>query len=233
VKIPLLCLPGLLSTPAVWKESVASSDREVRSAWFAMKDEVREIAAGVLAEAPPVFVLAGVSMGGYVGFEMLRQAPQRIAGLCLVDTAPGADNEKQSQMRALSVQRCRERGMRAFADNLGKYVLYAPEGEAPVGLQSFIAMAEEIGYETFALHQNALSRRPDSTALLPQIRCPTVVVVGIADRVTPPAMAESMVAAIPGATFHLIKKAGHLVPMEQPLAMHEILSAFLTRCDAG
>jgi pimeloyl-ACP methyl ester carboxylesterase len=212
---------------------VRSTDREVCFASFAAMQTVREIAAAVLAEAPPVFVLAGVSMGGYVGFEMLRQAPQRIAGLCLVDTAPGADNEKQSQMRELSVQRCRERGIREFAENLGKYVLYAPEGDVPVGVQSFIAMAEEIGCETFALHQNALSGRADSTGLLPQIRCPTVVVVGVADRVTPPAIAESMAAAIPGATFHLIEKAGHLVPLEQPQAMQEILSAFLNRCDAG
>jgi pimeloyl-ACP methyl ester carboxylesterase len=233
VKIPLLCLPGLLSTSTVWKESARNTDRAVSFACFAALDEVRDIAAAVLAEAPPMFVLAGVSMGGYVGFEMLRQAPHRIAGLCLVDTAPGADNEKQSQMRALSVQRCRERGMQAFAENLGKYVLYASQGEVPEGLQSFIAMAEEIGCETFALHQKALSRRVDSTGLLPQIRCPTVVVVGSADRVTPPAMAESMAAAIPGATFHVIEKAGHLVPMEQPLAMGEILGSFLERCDAG
>jgi pimeloyl-ACP methyl ester carboxylesterase len=233
VKIPLLCLPGLLCTSAVWKASVKNTDRAVSFACLAALDEVRDIAAAVLAEAPPVFALAGVSMGGYVGFEMLRQAPQRIAGLCLVDTAPSADNEKQSQMRALSVQRCRERGMQAFAENLGNYVLYAPGSEVPAGLQSFIGMAEEIGCETFALHQKALSRRPNSTALLPQIRCPTVVVVGSADRVTPPHIAEAMAAAIPGSSFHIIENAGHLVPLEQPLAMDAILSSFLTRCDAG
>jgi pimeloyl-ACP methyl ester carboxylesterase len=121
---------------------------------------------------------------------------------------------------------------RRFSHNLGKYVLYAPEGEVPEGLESFIAMAEEIGCDTFAQHQNALSGRLDSTALLPQIRCPTAVVVGIADRVTPPAIAERMAAAIPDATFHLIEKAGHLVPLEQPQAMQQILAAFLNRCEA-
>jgi pimeloyl-ACP methyl ester carboxylesterase len=93
-------------------------------------------------------------------------------------------------------------------------------------------MATAIGVETFALHQQAISRRADSNGLLARIDCPAAVVVGAADRVTPPAVAQRMAAGIPGASLHVVEDAGHLVPLEQPRAMRGLLDAFLARCDA-
>jgi pimeloyl-ACP methyl ester carboxylesterase len=238
MKSPLLCLPGLLCNEELWFQSTTGLDREVHRITFAAEPELSRIAATVLAQAPPHFVLAGLSMGGYVAFEMLRLAPERIRGLCLVDTTADADTEPQVAVRREAVERARAIGLPAFAAGLGRVLMHARRGDAgerlsPSGLDAFVAMATAIGVETFALHQQAISRRVDSNGLLAGIACPAAVVVGAADRVTPPAVAERMAAAIPGASLHVVEEAGHLVPLEQPRVMRERLGAFLARCDGN
>jgi pimeloyl-ACP methyl ester carboxylesterase len=233
MKVPLLCLPGLLCTEVVWSESIAALGRDVQCARFAADDTVQAIARGVLAAAPARFAVAGLSMGGYIALEMLRQAPDRIAGLCLVDTAPGADSDKQVAARYASVEQCRLVGMQVFAEKLGRFILYSDADSQSPALQRFVAMADEVGCETFAAHQHAISRRPDSTELLSRLCLPTAVVVGAADRVTPSVVAQRMATAISGATYHLVERAGHLVPLEQSRQMQEILAILLDRCDAG
>jgi len=228
MKHPLLCLPGLLCNEELWLPGTAGLDREVHRISFPAEADLSIIAATVLARAPPQFVLAGLSMGGYVAFEMLRRAPERIRGLCLVDTTPDADTEPQVVVRREAVERARTIGMPAFAAGLGRLLM-----RAPGGLEAFVAMATAIGVETFALHQQAISRRGDSNGLLARIACPAAVVVGAADRITPPAVAQRMAAGIPGASLHVVEDAGHLVPLEQPLAMRALFGAFLDRCDAN
>lgn len=173
-------------------------------------------------------VLCGLSMGGYVVFAFMRKYPQRVKALILADTRPGADTEEARANRENVARLAESEGTEAIANLqvprlLGEYTRREhPEVEARVRQMINTATPEGI-----AAASRGMAQRVDSTDLLATISCPTLVLVGEQDVVTPPNVAQDYASKIAYAQFVTLPKAGHLSNMEQPEAFVQAVSGFL------
>lgn len=173
-------------------------------------------------------ILCALSMGGYVAFAFLRKYPQRVAALILADTKPDADSDEAKANREKVAQLALEQGTGAIADQQVPRLLaeqtrqHHPEVERRVRQMIEAATAQGI-----AAASRGMAQRIDATDLLASISCPTLVLVGEQDVLTPPALAQAYAAKIPGAQFALIPAAGHLANLEQPEAFYAAMHTFL------
>ncbi len=173
-------------------------------------------------------VLCGLSMGGYVAFAFLRKYPQRVAGLILADTRPGVDTEEGKANREQLAQLALAQGAAAIADLqiprlLAEYTRQQhPEVEARV--RQMILSATPNG---IAAISRGMAQRADASDLLAAIHCPTLVVGGELDSLTPPTIIHDYARSIPGGQIATIPRAGHLSNLEQPEVFHDIVRNFL------
>jgi pimeloyl-ACP methyl ester carboxylesterase len=185
------------------------------------------LARAVLAAVPaPRFALAGLSMGGYVALEIMRQAPGRVAALALLDTQARPDTPEASENRRAQVKRA-ETDFDAVIDALYPKLVHPARANDPALKPLFRDMALSIGPAAFARQQAAIMSRIDSRPFLPRIECPTLVLCGREDGVTPVERHEEMAAAIPGARLKVLDDCGHLSAIERPEAVTAALAAWL------
>jgi pimeloyl-ACP methyl ester carboxylesterase len=227
--LPVLLVPGLLCTPRLYFEQIPALWRlgPIVVADHTRDDSMGGIARRILSQAPPRFALVGLSMGGYVAFELLRQAPDRIAKLALLDTTARPDLPEQTAQRKLQIDMA---GSGRFAEIpellFPKFVSASRHGDR--ALREIVrTMAEEVGAAAFVRQQTAIMNRVDSRPGLSLIRCPALVVVGEHDALTPPERAAEMAAAIPNARHVVVPDCGHLSTLEQPQAVTGLLTEFL------
>jgi 3-oxoadipate enol-lactonase len=174
-------------------------------------------------------VIGGLSLGGYVAFAMFRYAARYFRGLVLADTRPQADTPEGIEARRKMLALVNEQGPGAVADEMIPKLLgettsrNSPDVAARV---RELILASSSAAVAGAL--TALMTRPDSTPLLESIHCPTVILVGEEDTVTPPALSQGMHQAIAGSELVTIPRAGHLANLEQPEAFNAALARFLT-----
>ncbi len=173
-------------------------------------------------------VVCGLSMGGYVAFDLVRRFPKRVVGLVLVNTRADADGLDARARREEMMRQVRERGTSSLVDAMLPALL-APETVVTMpglvdALRAMIGSASPTGVVA-ALR--AMKERADSTPLLRQISVPTLVVAGRDDQLIPVDQSRAMAERIPGAQFTVIPGAGHLAPMEQPVATTRVLGEFL------
>jgi pimeloyl-ACP methyl ester carboxylesterase len=179
-------------------------------------------------------VVGGLSMGGYIALAVARVAPRRLDGLVLADTRAGADSEEGRAARDASMAKVRAEGVSAIADVMLPTLLgTTAQTEQPDLTLAVRALIERNTPEAVASALAAMKARPDSRDLLPQIACPTLVVCGEEDVLTPPAESHAMAAAIPSAELVLIPQAGHLANLESPMAFTAALNGFLSRLGSG
>lgn len=224
--LPIVLIPGLLDSarlyagqiPALWRSGPVTVADHTRDA------SMPGIARRILESAPPRFALAGLSMGGYVAFEILRQAPERVSRLALLDTTARPDTPEQSAAR-------RAQMALASAGRLGEVLdasfphLVHPTRRQDAGLRQVLdLMAEEVGPAAFIRQQEANISRVDSRPMLSGIRVPALVLVGEGDELTPPERAAEMARAIPGAREVRVPDCGHLSTLERP---HEVTRALM------
>jgi pimeloyl-ACP methyl ester carboxylesterase len=190
-------------------------------------DTMAAIARRILASAPPRFALAGLSMGGYIAFEILRQAPERVTKLALLDTGARAETpERTAQRKPLIALAQSGRFAEIFASQYPTLVHRSRHNDAAL-MAAVRAMNEETGPEAYLRQQAAIIGRPDSRPGLAAIACPTLVLVGDSDEPTPPEFAREMAAAIPGAKLVVVPECGHLSTLERPQAVNEALVEWL------
>jgi pimeloyl-ACP methyl ester carboxylesterase len=173
-------------------------------------------------------VIAGLSMGGYVAFAMFRHAPRYVQGLILSDTRAEADTPQAVEGRQKMQALLDEKGQIAIADDMIPKLLGETTRETmPAIVERVRALVLASSRESISGALNALMTRPDCTSLLSSIHCPTLVVVGEEDTVTPRPLSEKMQQAIPGAELAVIPRAGHLSSFEQPVLFNQTLARFL------
>jgi pimeloyl-ACP methyl ester carboxylesterase len=222
-------VPGLLATPRLYGPQIPALWHfgPLTVADHRRDEGMAAIARRILAAAPPRFALAGLSMGGYVAFEILRQAPQRVARVALLDTSARPDTPEASERRRGQIALA-EAGRFAEIPDQQYPLVVAPSRRDDAGLQQLVrAMAEETGADAFVRQQKAIMTRPDSRPTLASIRCPALVVVGDADQLTPPALAKEIADGIAGARLVVIRDSGHLTTLEQPEPTTEALIDWL------
>lgn len=184
-----------------------------------------EIAAGLLDHLGlPMAALAGVSMGGYVALAFAERFPHRLAALVLCDTRASADSPEALKARDDGIRKVRDDGTAEFLDGIPFRLLSARADDA---LRRRVRGLAEQRADGIVAALQAMRDRPDRTAVLARLRCPTLVVVGADDTVTPPAEVQAMARAIPGARFVELAGAGHLANLEAPDAFHRALAEFL------
>jgi pimeloyl-ACP methyl ester carboxylesterase len=212
---PTLLIPGLLCSARLYAEQIPELWRfgPVTVADHTGGESIAEVAERILADAPPRFALAGLSMGGYIAFEIVRRAPERIERLALLDTMARADPPDHSERRRRLIALTRDGRFDDVADLVLPLLFYR---QTPALRDLNRLMAQEVGPDAFVRQQTAIIARPDSRPVLAGIRCPTLVLVGDHDQVTPPELSEEMAAAIPGARLMVVPDCGHGSTLEQP-----------------
>jgi 3-oxoadipate enol-lactonase len=173
-------------------------------------------------------ILCGLSMGGYVALRAIERSPERVQGLVLCDTRSEADSNEAKLKRAAGVRLVMKEGVAGYAETFLKSALTAAtlSNESAI-VQTVRQMITQNSPEGIAAALVALASRTDTTANLPNIKVPTLIMVGDSDTVTPPAAAESMKTAIPGARLEVIPKAAHLSNLENPSVFNSALLRFL------
>jgi 3-oxoadipate enol-lactonase len=175
-------------------------------------------------------VIAGLSMGGYVALALFRHAPRYFQGLVLADTRAEADPPAAAGGRERMIALAREQGPSAVADDMIPKLLGETTRAANPGIAAHVrSLVLASSSAAIAGALTALMTRPDSTSLLNSIHCPTLVIVGAEDTITPKPFSEALQAGIAGARLEVIPRAGHLSSLEQPAIFNEVLSEFLER----
>jgi len=226
----LILVPGLLCDRLVWHETIAAfaSTHDVVVPVLDGLDSIPAMAAQLLLDAPTTFALAGHSLGGRIALEVLRQAPERVAALALLDTGVHPCSPGEPQQRQVLLDIAVTQGMRAVARAWLPPMVHPARRSDPAFMAPLEAMIERRTPETFRNQVAALLNRPDATPVLASIHCPTCVICGRQDEWSPPAQHESIAAGISGARLTVIDDAGHMAPCERPQAVVAELRRWLT-----
>jgi len=202
-------------------------DIDCRVFVFRDEDSLGAMAEALLAAMPPRFGLVGLSLGGYVAFEVLRRQPERLQRLALLDTTAVADTPQRRAGREADMSRVRADGIEALIPELqDRWLLPAHRARADlVGLMG--DMARSVGAAGQIHQQTAMLARPDSHGDLAAVAVPSLILCGRQDPVTPLADHVAMATRIPGARLEVIEDCGHLSTIEQPQAVNRVLVDWL------
>lgn len=213
----LVMLPGLLNDQRLWayQAQALAGEREVQIADLSRDDSITAMAHRVLENAPPRFALAALSMGGYVAFEVLRQAPERVERLALFDTMASLDSAERAATRRGLLELAQRGRFIGVSPQLMPRLIHARWLDSEVS-RTVQQMAIAVGKEGFIRQQRAIIHRPDSLPTLAGIRVPTLIVVGADDQLTPVAEARLMHERIAGSRLEVLPECGHLPPLEAP-----------------
>jgi pimeloyl-ACP methyl ester carboxylesterase len=227
--LPLILVPGLTCTARLYASQVVALWRygPVTVADHRRDSDIKAIAARILKDAPPRFALAGLSFGGYIAFELMRQASARIVKLALLDTSARPDTPEQTAGRKTQIAMAQTGRYGEIADLAIPRYLHRDRQNDPAMTGIVRQMIDETGAEAFVRQLQAIMSRPDSRALLTSIRCPTLVVVGDGDLATPPELNKEIADGIPDARFVVVPECGHLSTIERPEAVNAALAAWL------
>ncbi len=236
-KLPLVLVPGLLCDEALWAHQAEhlADIAEVHiadvSGTASGAESMAVMAEDVLEAAPPRFALAGLSMGGYVSFEIMRRAPDRVVKLALLDTQATPDNDEQLQRRRALIVLAEQGRFKGVTRRLLPLLVHAARLSDKALCGAVMDMGERVGRDAFFRQQRAIMGRPDSRPGLADVRCPTLVLCGREDALTPVERHQEIAESIPGARFALIEDCGHLSTMERPQAVTALLRLWLEHGD--
>lgn len=230
-KLGLVLVPGLLCDALLWRDQVAALEGEFKC-WVAdhtRTETLSGVAADVLRDAPfERFALAGLSMGGYVALEIMRQAGHRVERLALLDTSARADTAEQRARREGLIALARRGRFIGVTQALLPLFIHRDRLDDQKLVDTVREMAKNIGRDGFIRQELAILSRPDSRALLPSIACPTLVLCGRQDAITPLDRHEEIASGIPGATLRVIEECGHLSTLEKPAEVSQALWRWLS-----
>lgn len=227
--MPVVLVPGLGCTPRLYAEQVPAlwTFGPVTIADHRRGDSMDGIARQILAQAPPRFALCGLSMGGYIAFAIQRLAPERVTKLALLDTGARSDTPEASERRKASMAKVQAGEFDAVMETLWPLLVHKRRRDDAALKRVAIGMAMAAGSEAFVRQQQAIMTRPDSRPGLPAIRCPTLVLVGEGDELTPPELADEMASLIPNSRLVKVPDCGHLSTLEKPEAVTKALMEWM------
>jgi pimeloyl-ACP methyl ester carboxylesterase len=227
--MPILLVPGLGGSlriyaplePALWRHGPVTVANHIRD------DNMGAIARRILAEAPPRFALAGHSMGGYIAFEIVRQAPDRVGKLALLNTQARPDTPEATARRRVQIGRAQAGEYHAVLDELFPNFVH-PSRDGDSALRKLVHdMGDDVGVEAFVRQQTAIMGRADSRPTLARIECPTLVLSGDEDNTIPNSLSKEIAGGIHGARLVILPNCGHLSQVEQPEAVAAALVDWL------
>lgn len=207
--------------------AVLQNDYDCRVFVFKDHDTMGGMAAELLSKSPEKFILIGLSLGGYVAFEVIRRGLHRLERLVLIDTTAVADHTERMQGRLNDIAKVRNGGIEALSPELpARWLLPAHTHKSDLVIL-MNSMAHSVGAKGQFNQQTAMLARPDSHNDLKNVAAPMLVMCGRQDLVTPLADHEAMAACVPGAHLEVIEDCGHLSTIEQPQAVNAVLQKWL------
>lgn len=225
----LILVPGLACTARLYEPQITalSGSRNIVVADHTQDDSMAAIAARLLKNAPERFSLAGLSMGGYVAMEVMRQAPERVQRLALLDTSARPDTPEASREREKLIALAQVGRYESIFPKLWPRLVH-PERQSDKALQEVIlGMMRETGSEAYIRQQQAIIGRVDSRPFLTTIEIPTLILVGEGDLITPPEIAREMAEMIEWASLVVVPESGHSSTLEQPERVNQALRLWL------
>jgi len=233
-KLNLVFLPGLITDERLFRDQIDNLSDIARStvADLTTADTIAEMAAGVLAQSPPQFALVGLSMGGYVALEIMRVAPERVLALALLSTSARPDTPEATANRVKAMAQA-ESNFQIVLDQLMPKLVHPSRMRYNSIVDTVYSMGHRVGKDAFVLQQRAIMGRVDSRPCLAAIACPTLVLCGRDDQLTPIEVHEEMAAAIPGAELVVMEECAHLSSMGRPEEVSQALRAWLARVPAA
>ena len=231
--IPLVLLPGMMCTAQLFSHQIAyfSKERVVHFSPLVAHEDIALLAEEVLQQAPSTFALCGLSMGGIVAMEVIRQAPARVRGLALLDTNPLAELEEVKQRRLPQIDKVRAGGLLdVVRDEMKPNYLADGAGKANI-LDLCLQMAMTLGPDVFIRQSIALRDRPDQSNTLRSVKVPTLVLCGEDDRLCSIETHQLISELVFGATLSVVEGAGHLPVLEQTEVVNNLLGKWLLRCE--
>ena len=229
--IPLILLPGMMCDGRMYASQISALEdlTECRVGNIGGANNMVDIAAQVLAQAPEKFALAGLSMGGIVAMEIIRQAPERVTRLALMDTNPCSEEEavkitRQPQINAVLAGRLEP----LLRDIMVPQYFATQEAQSQFN-QLCVDMALDLGEEVFVRQSLALKNRRDQRETLALFDKPCLVLMGEADEICPLERHECMVALLSNVAFVKIHNAGHIPTLEQPAATNAALRQWMVK----
>ncbi len=226
----ILFVPGLACNSTMWRDQIAGLE-DIADCWVAplpAYDDLTPIAEDILKDAPDRFALVGSSMGGYLAFEIIRKAPERVTGLALIGTTADPELPDVTARRWHMIRKSEKRGfLTMWREFIPRFV--HPDRLDDVALiEELMKQAYEIGHYTFRQHQIAMMKRGGYHDVLKTIRCPTAIMVGDGDILTPVATHQEMADTIPGALISIFPNSGHLLSIERPKETTAVLRGWLS-----
>jgi pimeloyl-ACP methyl ester carboxylesterase len=227
--LPIVFVPGLLCTGRIYEHQAQHLGQKhpvlLTNHWS--HASMAEIAKSILGIAPEKFALAGTSMGGYVAFEIMRQAPDRVAKLILLSTSAKPDTPERSEGRRKLVATVRQEGARTAVKTLWPNLVHPARHEDHALLAVFNEMADQLGVDAFARQIDAIIGREDSRPTLQKIKVPTLVIASADDKLITPDNSKEIADGIPGARLEMVEHCGHMGMIERPETYARLLTDFL------
>jgi pimeloyl-ACP methyl ester carboxylesterase len=226
----IVLIPGTLCTELLWtaQTKVLSKYANVSVAKHTGHIAISSLAKDILEQAPEYFSLVGFSFGGFLVFELLRQAPERIQRVVLMNTnAKAADPEFERPLSEAFIERASVNGIEDIAKEFIPYFVRQESQDSEEMIRTITTMAKDIGAKGYIEQTKASLGRVDSRLDLPGIRSPVLLIGARNDVLTPPLEQEDMLAAMPIAKLEIIEECGHLSPLEKPTQVSELVADWL------
>lgn len=225
----LVLVPGLLCDGALWAHQIEHLEdiADCIVGDTRHDDTIIAMADRILAAAPEKFALAGLSMGGYICFEIMRRAPERVAKLALLDTSALPDDEARRQHRAELMKLAEIGEFKGVAPRLLPQFVHPDRLTDGTLTDAVMDMTQRVGRDAFLRQQQAIMGRIDSRPMLASVAVPTLVLCGREDALTPVERHEEIADAVPGARLCIVEDCGHMSTMERPQAVTTMLRDWL------
>ncbi len=228
----LILLPGLASNTVMWRHQLAALPSHLNTAVTDVHgrfQSVQAMAQALLDEHPGDLILCGASMGGFLAMEVVRQAPKRIKGLALLGTNARPETDDMRQLREGAIRFFeQDRALEVLRFNL-PMAFHPSRADDLALLQTYLDFVMDAGAQQLIQQNRALMARPDARLHLGQVACPTLVMVGDADQLTPPDCSREIAALIAQAELVVVAQCGHMLTMEQPAVVTQALLGWLNR----
>lgn len=232
----LMLLPGMACDADMWRAPLAALNaaglsqalRPLVSDALVHGDTIGAMAQAVLAESEGELILCGASMGGIVAMEAARQAPQRIWGLALLGTNARPESPDMRALREQAITVYQRPGGVEDIIRANMHFAFHPDHARDAALmQRYLDTMLRAGAPTLIRQNRAIMERPDASLHLPSLGCPTLVVCGDTDRLTPPECSQEIARLVPQAQLHIVPRCGHMLTLEQPAVVNTLLMDWL------
>lgn len=223
MKIPLILVSGLLCDESVWAHQIKNlEDLAAIHVICPNQETPQKMVEGILKQAPDRFALAGHSMGGWLGLEVMRRAPERVTRLCLLNTTAKPDTPAKQAKRHEMIQRAENGQFAKIVDELVDHFVF----DVHV-MEAVRRMLQKSGVEAFIREEQSMLMREECLSILPQIHCPTLVVHAENDQVFSLEDHEELINHIPTAKLSIVQACGHMSPMEKPQIITDLMRSWL------